>query len=179
MQPKSGGLRPAGIAAWVNLFVPGGGLIMRNRVATGLLLGIAFAAGANLTIAARLLFPDDFSPAARGGSAALAALAYILAQFLLPAAGPRSGRRSASSGRRTALASITEALRQGRIDESAIAELTPLAERDLHVAYRLAQAASLEGDAERSTEAWARVKRLDRHRIYREETDATLQPDGR
>jgi hypothetical protein len=161
-------------ARWLNLIVPGAGLILAGRPLAGFGTGLAFAAALNGALAIWLLIPDDF-PRTAVWCGLTAALAYIVAQFLLlrvDAAARLAGRRDE---RRAALTALMAAIREGRFDQEAAALLEPLAESDLHVAVRVAQAAMLNCDDHRALAAWQRVQRLDPHLIYRSETLAALQ----
>ena len=67
-------------AAWVNLLLPGGGLILLGAVGSGLLAGLLFIACANFALVAVLWFPDDFSGTTQALGIGLAAGAYVGAQ---------------------------------------------------------------------------------------------------
>lgn len=154
-----------------NRAVPGAGLILRGDIAAGLGLGVTFAASANTLLVAMFVLPDDVTLITRVAALAAAAGSYWLAQWRLDRV-REAPDPAAVALRRRALAEATAALRAGRADEALaqLAALEPLAERDLLVAYRLAQAETLAGRAERAREAWRRVRRLDRAGLYKEET---------
>ncbi len=162
---------PARRAAWLNLLLPGAGLILVGSIATGLLIGLAFAARADLALAAALLFPDDFPPAAQLIAAVLTAAIYLLAQLRLAQTLRDLRRRAATAQRGRVLAEVQELLARG--DAARAAELIrPLADQrddDLLVVYRLAQALTAAGDVPGARVAWLRVRELDPHGIYKQQ----------
>src|SRR5262245_3235280 len=161
----------------INLVIPGAGLVLAGRPLAGFGTGLSFAATLNAALALGLLIPDDF-PRTAVWCATAAALFYIVAQFLLLRADARDQASGARNERREALSALVSALREGRSDDAAAARLQPLAECDLHVAYRLAQSATLRADADGALAAWERVRQLDPHHIYRGEMLAALRQIG-
>lgn len=153
--------------------MPGAGLLLAGRPLAGFGVGLAYAAALNAALAIRLLVPDDFPWTAFWSSLA-AATAYVVAQFLLLRAHGDAEAAGTRAERRTALAELLAAVREGRADSNAARRLEALAETDLHVAYRLAQSASLNSDPSAVRAAWERVRLLDPHHIYRTETSAAL-----
>jgi hypothetical protein len=161
-------------AQWLNLILPGGGMICSGDIAGGLTIGLVFAAAATLAVTGSLIIPDDFSPKARNLAIVAGALAYVAAQFLF-AQGVRSRvRRGVADLRRGQLGEATRQLRSGDRD-LAWAALQPLAagvDNDLLLALRWAQAVEMRGDRTEAVAAWARVRRLDAHHLYRREIRA-------
>jgi hypothetical protein len=80
------------IAPWVNLLLPGGGLILVEALVSGVLIGLAFTLCANLALLAVLLFPDDFSRWDQALLIGLAGGSYVGAQLRL--AGELARRRA-------------------------------------------------------------------------------------
>lgn len=155
----------------VNLLIPGGGLILVGSTASGMLVALLFTAAANLGLAAILLFPDDVSPTWRGLGLGVAIGTYFGAQLRYAQSVRDQRRRSAAELRQIALRDVYTALREGRVEEAwrALQPLAEQAEDDLVLAYRLAQVLTARGDGPEALAAWRRVRRLDRHRIYRQE----------
>ena len=137
---------------------------------SGLVVGLVFAACANLAVAAVLLFPDDFSRTVQALGIGVAAGSYVGAQLRF-VRGLRDWRaRVAATGRRQVLWEVRALLERGEHARAleAIAPLAGQATGDLLVAYRLAQAVSGADTAEAARAAWDRVRALDRHGVYKE-----------
>ncbi len=158
-------------AGWINLLVPGAGLVLLGHVAAGLILGLIFTSLANFLLAAILLFPDDVSELWRAAAGGGLVLVYVLAQ-LGQAQVLRAGAVGvAEQRRREALQSAKERLERGEA-QWALQALSPLRETaagDLLLAVRWAQALSAAGQIEEALAAWEVVRKLDRHHIYRRE----------
>jgi len=160
-------------APWVNLLLPGGGMILIGSVASGLLGGLVFAACANLALLAVLLFPDDFSGTTQALAIGLAAGAYVGAQVRFAGCARKLREQTAASFRRRLLWQSQELLAHGEAAH-AVEVLRPLADQacgDLLVAYRLAQALTAAGDVPAARAAWQQVRQLDRHGLYRQHGD--------
>lgn len=160
-------------AGTVNLLLPGGGLILLGATWSGWLVGFLFVASANLALAASLLFPDDFSSRAQSLLIGLAAGCYIGAQVRV-AQSLRQRRATEFQARRAEhLRQAQEHMQRGdaRAARAALEPLAADAAHDLLVAYRLAQVLTAAGDAEAARAAWARVRALDRHRVYRQQIE--------
>ena len=156
-------------ARWINLLVPGGGLIAIGDVWTGVVVALLFALSANGAIAARLLIPDEFSSWLAGLCIGVAGGTYIGAQFRIAHTVRERRREAGLKQRREALAAVSERLERGDGD-GALEALTPLriaADQDLLVAYRLAQVLTMKRDVSAALEAWQQVRVLDRHHVYR------------
>jgi tetratricopeptide (TPR) repeat protein len=167
-------------ATWLNLLLPGGGLILVGAVPSGLLVGLVFAACANFALAAALLFPDDFPPAAQLAGIVLAAAAYLYAQARLAQAVRDLRRQAAAALRRRVLAETQELLARGD-HARALAALSAIADQagaDFLVAYRLAQALTAAGNTAAARRAWLRVRELDPHGIYKPQVAAHLGHRG-
>ncbi len=166
----------AGRASLLNLILPGGGLIAIGALLPGVLVGLAFAASANFALIAILLFPADFTRAYQALGIGLAVGCYLGAQIRLLTTIRARRRAAAARHRRQQLWHARELLERGE-HGAALQVLSSLADTyadDLLVAYRLAQALSLAGSVHAARSAWERVRRLDRHGIYREQTRARL-----
>ena len=159
------------IGQFVNLTVPGGGLILIGSAPLGVLIAVLFTATANFAIAATLLIPDDVSPTWRGLCAGLAIGTYLGAQIRYAQTVRSQRNRTAADRRHSALHVARTALAAGHVDDAwrAIEPLAGLADDDLVLAHRLAQVLTARGDPRAALEAWQRVRRLDRHRLYRDE----------
>ena len=167
----------AGWAAGLNLLVPGAGIILLGRVWMGLIVGLLFVLCANFALWSVLLVPDEFLPWMRGLGIGLAGGSYVGAQIRLAQTVRGEKQRCRAEARRAALAAAQDLTRQGAF-AAALRALQPVrdsAEHDLLIAYRLAQVHTGMQDVEAAEAAWRRVRVLDRHGIYREETHAAEQ----
>ncbi len=161
------------LAAWLNLVLPGGGLIWIGATATGLLAGVAFAACANVALAAVLLVPDEFGAAYQKLVIGLAAGAYAGAQLRFVQTVRQRRAVDLANQRRESLRRVTACLLDGDA-EAALVALQPLrngAEDDLLVMYRLAQVLTAAGNVSAARNAWRKVRALDRHGIYRRQAE--------
>lgn len=152
-----------------NALVPGSGLILQDRLAPGAGLGLIFAGVSNFTLAAFWLIPESVpSPLAEVGLGATVAT-WCVAQIATAQRLRSGGRKDSAVQRRGALRLVQDALAAGDADaaHAAIAPLAELADQDLLVAVRLAQVLTAKRDAAGAAGAWERVRRLDRHHIYR------------
>jgi len=168
---------PLRLVWWGNLVLPGAGLILLGSLASGLLGGLLFAACANFVIAAVFLFPDEFSATHQALGIGLAGGAYLGTQLRLAQA-VRDHRKVAAEARRRQCLRRTEDLLVHGDTAAALEAIMPisdLADSDLLVAYRLAQALTAAGDAAAAHEAWQRVRRLDQHAIYKRQIDQAEQ----
>jgi hypothetical protein len=161
----------------INLVIPGGGLILIGHEALGVLIAILFTIATGYALAASLLFPDDTSATWRGLGIGVAIGTYLGAQLRYAQTVRFQVDQALGDLRRTALAAARAALHAGRADEawSALQPLLPQAETDLLVAYRVAQVLTARGNGLVALNAWRRVRRLDRHRIYRDEVRSNEQ----
>ncbi|MBN2447985.1 MAG: hypothetical protein JXO22_14735 [Phycisphaerae bacterium] len=178
-------IAPANAAAAkvLNLFVPGGGLILLGRAWSGVTVGLLFAACANLAVTSTLLFPDDFSALVQGLSIGVSGGAYFGAQIRLLYCLRELRHVDADHVRDTALRDVHALLAEGQ-PLDALAALEPirhLAQNELLVAYRLAQALTAAGHGVEAIEAWEVVRRLDHHHLYRDlrqQSLAKLKAEG-
>lgn len=167
---------PLRFATWLNLFVPGGGLIVVGRARTGLVTGIAFALSANIALASRLLVPDDVPAWAQNLAIVIACLVYVAAQgLLLRSTRPTGADRTAADVRRAAIREIERLVDAGEYEVArrVIEAHRALAREDLHVAFRRAQVLTEINHADAPT-AWRQLGALDRHGLYRAERLAGL-----
>ena len=157
------------MAGLLNLLVPGAGLIVRGAVGSGLLCGLLFAVCANFTLAACLLFPDELSPAGRAVAILLTGTVYVLIQVRMAQTTGLASRRTKEQLRRERLLRVQECL--GREDVAgALEAIEPLMDRaatDLLVAFRVAEVLTMADDRDGARVAWANVRALDKHGIYR------------
>ncbi len=172
-----------GFAAWLNLVVPGGGLVLVGAYGTGIIAGLLFAAAANLTVTAVLLFPDDFSGRARVLLIVLLGVIYVGAQVRMVQAARRSGQTVAQRRRREILTAAQAALSAAAagaepapapaesVDELArdLQTLARQCPQDLLVWVRLTEVLSTQGAAEAARVAGQHATALDRHGLYRAE----------
>ena len=163
--------RTASIGRLVNLVVPGGGLILVGSELLGVIVGLLFAATAGFALAATLLIPADVPATWRGLGIGVAIGTYLGAQIRFAQTLRERGAQASAERRRAALRAARSALLEGRV-EAAWDSLAPLRdefESDLVLAYRAAQVLTARGDGSAALVAWRRVRRLDRHRVYRRE----------
>jgi|GEM_PF-1161728 len=174
---RNGPSARAWLAGVLNLLVPGLGIIYLGRAWTGLIVGLIFAAFANLALWAVLLIPDDLPDWGPPLALGLAAGAYVGCQVNFVKSSRDRQKCAQEAVRRSALAAVGQALECGDFNaaQAALEPVRHLASQDLLVAYRLAQVLTGLGDAQAACAAWRQVKTLDRHRIYRDEwqTDAS------
>ncbi len=165
------------VVGLVNLVIPGGGLVLRGAVVAGVMIGVVFALCANLALWATLLIPDDFSPWKSGLAIGLAGGTYVGAQIRLRYTVRRQEREAGAGQRRAALEAVRQHLERKDYAAAweAIRPVLGCVESDLLVARRCAQILSGLNKIEAAWEAWGRVRRLDRHQIYREETRSNEQ----
>jgi hypothetical protein len=161
---------------WWNLLVPGAGLVLVGAGWNGVLWGLLFVLLVNAAIAATLLFPDDVSGLTRVACWLAAAGVYCVAQAHFLVAARRARAQQTASQRREVLSEVRRLLAEGRAEEAlaAMGALHAERTRDLLVAYLVAQIHTLRGVREEAIQAWRDLRRLDRHRVYREQVDAAL-----
>jgi len=156
-------------------------LILIGRETLGVMIAILFTMTACYALAATLLFPDDTSATWRGLSIGVAIGTYLGAQIRYAQTVRCQADEAFGDLRRAALRAARGALREGRAEDAwnALRPLLPQAETDLLVAYRVAQVLTARGDRLAALNAWRRVGRLDRHRIYRQEVLENEQALGK
>lgn len=166
--------RAVNVAAALNLLVPGAGLVLVGAVWNGLILGLIFTALANFVLWSLLIAPDDFSAHVRGLAAGVLGGAYLAAQIRLARIVRDREQRERTAARRQALWAAREHLAGGAYAQAlaALEAVRPLADKDVLVAYRFAQAYTGLGDADAAQQAWDRLQALDRHHVYREQLRA-------
>lgn len=161
----------------INLVIPGGGLILIGSELLGVLIAALFTLSASYALAATLLFPDDTSATWRGLGLGVALGSYLGAQLRYAQSVRHQADQADADLRHAALRAARGALADGRADLAweAVQPVLPQAEGDLLVAYRVAQVLTARGAGHAALSAWRRVRRLDRHRIYREEVRVNEQ----
>lgn len=166
---------------WLNLIIPGAGLIACGAVLSGLIVSLLFILTANFAIAATLIVPDDVPRLWTGLTIGVVGGTYIGAQFRLAQTLRERQRSDAIHQRREILSQVHERLLAGDADGAfeAIERLRPQSETDLLVAYRRAQVLTARGDGLAAQRAWQHLKLLDRHHIYRDQTARYLLADDR
>jgi len=163
-----------GWQAGLNLVIPGLGIILIGRTGAGLVVGLLFAACANLAIWAAVLIPDEFSPSLRALLIGLAGGMYFGAQLRF-AQTLREVRQAEQAKRRQEVLREVFACLQQCDYAGALRAIAPLRDRaanDLLVAYRLAQILTGLNEVDAALRAWRQVRALDRHHIYRDEACA-------
>ena len=160
----------------VNLLLPGGGLVLVHRGWTGFIVGITFAAAANYTLAAFLLFPDDFAGWAKVLALLLTLSSYLGAQWIF-----RQTRRLHTNNqylelRRRVFREVQALVnaRDYQAAQQALDQLNEHARDDLVIAVRRAQILTAAQDIPVALEAWRRVAQLDIHRVYGRNVRANL-----
>lgn len=146
-------------------------MILAGAVFEGLLVGLAFTLAANGAICASLLFPDDVHPSNRLLLNLTAVVAYVFPQVRLPFAQRRARRLRYQQNRARALQAAADYLKRGQ-PEQALQSLDPVrfsTDEDLLVAVRFAQAYTAARRIEEATAAWVQVRKLDAHKIYRDD----------
>jgi hypothetical protein len=153
----------------VNLLIPGGGLILAGDAFAGVVFCLLLTVVANLSLAGWLLIPDEVPPPWRITALIVAAGTYILAQLRCAHRLRWEHQQREALRRREVLAAVQRLLDEGRADRAweVLEPLAGLAERDLLVAWRVAQVLTAKRDVEAALAAWQRLRRLDRHRLYR------------
>jgi hypothetical protein len=163
------GERWARRAPWLNLVLPGGGLILVDRIVAGMVIGVIFTAAAGLALAMTLLVPDDFAPSLVALVVGVAGGSYVGAQVRLAQSLREQQAERLEHERSRRLRAAQGHLAAGD-PVAALVELAPLTKRlpdDLLVAYRVAQAQAALGDPAAIRRAWAHVRTLDRHGLFR------------
>ncbi len=156
-----------------NLLVPGSGLILLGDVLTGLVFCLLLTIVANLCLAGWLLIPDEVPPPWRITALIVAAGTYALAQLRCAHRLRRERQQREVLRRREVLAAVQQLLIQDQPARAweLLQPLAGLAEDDLLVAWRVAQVLTAKRDVEAALAAWQRLRRLDRHHLYRTERE--------
>lgn len=162
---------------YLNLLIPGGGLILAGRVVAGLMVGILFVMAAALAIEGNLIAPHGTSRFGAMLTIGLAIGLYLSAQIRMRRAAREARSASSLERRRTTMIAARQAMASGEYPQARELLLQMQRENpaDLHVAYRLAQIASKTEPPEAAREAWRRLRLLDKHRIYKEEIARQLE----
>jgi len=101
-----------------NLLVPGTGLVLLGRLATGVLFGIMWGLVLAALVCATLVWPDAFATDRLGGVVAVAAAVYAGSQVVLYLRWRAIGRHLAGDGRDDAFREALVATLQGRLDDA-------------------------------------------------------------
>lgn len=165
------------LARWVNLAVPGTGLLLLGRWPAGLVTLVAFTTAANGVIWSTLIAPEDWSGWIPGAAGGLAAAAYVAAQLVLSQEIGAARRRICALRRREILAASERLIEAGDLGAglAELERLDPADTRDLPVAVRHAQLLQGLGDWAGARRAWEHVRRIDRHQVYRVVSDEALR----
>lgn len=168
--PTTNAIGPPAPAIWVNLFIPGGGLVLVGRARMGIVLALAFAISANTALVSRLILPDDVPNWLQNLAIILACVLYIAANGLLLSAARPGGQRAKAAARNASLREIERLVAAGEFKTALrlIEVNRRLVEGDLHLAFRRAQLLTEVGD-DAAALAWKQLGSLDRHGIYRAE----------
>lgn len=157
----------------LNLLVPGAGLILLGDVAAGLAFCLLFAILLNLCLAGWLLIPDEVPPPWRITSLAVATGTCALAQLRCAHRLRWEREQREARRRREVLADVQRLAAEGRVAEAweRLEPLAALSDRDLLIAWRVAQVLTAKRDVEAALAAWQRLRRLDRHHLYQTERE--------
>lgn len=164
----------AGLAAALNLVLPGAGVILLNAPWTGLGLGLLFALCANLAIVALLILPDDFTRGTAQAIILLTILSYLAAQASLTVTLRQATRRTLAAERRNALRVMQAGLDAGDAG-AALHALEPLLEHqpdDLALLSWRARLLDVAGRRADADAAWLEVAKRDPDGVYRAELRA-------
>jgi len=161
-------------APWVNLILPGAGLILVDSLLAGVVVGLLFTACANLALVELLLFPDEWSRELKLLTVGVTVGTYFGAQLRLVVTMKTGRERSRTAHRRARLWEARALTEQGEHIRACevLNDLCSENPDDLLVNYRLAQSLTDAGEVPAAREAWQRVRSLDRHGIYRAQIDA-------
>jgi hypothetical protein len=163
--------RDVRFSQWINWIVPGAGMVAMSRLANGCIVAAIFAASANFAIYSVYIAPGNVGDWIAGLTIGVAGGTYLGAQLRLQTIIRQERASRASRQRREILTSVNKLIERQAYDEARreIERLSDVLDADLLVAYRYAQILTHLEDAGLA-EAWSRVQRLDRHKIYRTET---------
>ncbi|MGE3181159.1 MAG: hypothetical protein AB7N71_05970 [Phycisphaerae bacterium] len=155
----------------INLFLPGGGLILSGRVLAGLTTGLLFVAAAALAIDGNLIAPHRTPRTLALLTIGLTIGLYIAAQIRMSRAAREARDETRIARRRAEMIEAHRALDAEDFPRAKelLLDLQRENPADLHVAYRLAQLAIHTESPETAREAWRRLRMLDKHRIYKSE----------
>lgn len=164
-------------ARWVNLAVPGAGLLLLGHGFTGAASLLLFTAAGHGVLWSLYITPDDWSPWAPAALGAATAACYVASQLLTSQA-VRAAKRTLQRTQRRQLIAASQQLRDEGDLREALARLEPLQPSqtpDLLLAVRHAQLLLASHDWAGARRAWERVRRMDRHRIYQTVSDEALR----
>jgi len=102
----------------VNLLVPGAGLVLLGRLATGVLLGMVWGSALAALVVATLVWPDAVAAGRLVGVLAAAAVVYVGAQVVLYVRWRAAGQHVVSDQRDEAFREALVATLQGRLDDA-------------------------------------------------------------
>ena len=164
-------------ARTLNLMVPGAGLILLNRVGSGLVLGLAFSITTAALICARFITPESYSGSTRVFLFLAAAACYIASQSLVARAFVARDHQRDAERRREALKAAALASTYGDHDRAAEILRRQLRAHpaDLLLQVRLAEVLEKSGDLAGASEVWQAVQVLDKHRVYKTRIEAFQQ----
>lgn len=168
--------RQAFWSPWINLVVPGSGLILIGWPWVGWLIGLLFVLSLNVALATTLLIPDEYPGWIGGLAIGLAGGTWLGAQLRLRQCLNTRQLSLSEAHRNSRIRAALEAVDAGDQVRAleALQEIASEADHDLLVAYRVAQVISTTDDLAGAREAWERVSRLDRYHLYRSVVRAEL-----
>lgn len=154
----------------VNLAAPGAGLVLLGRIWEGVGWWFLFAASINLAVAGSYAIPETVGLTGTRVAWMSAAFVYIICQWRYVEVSRQEQSRSRSDARRRVLNEVQQFLEAGEGDGAwrAAQPLLNEAQQDVYVAFLMTRIHTLRGDLTAAREAWAIVRRLDRHRVYRD-----------
>lgn len=170
---------------FLNLVMPGCGLVWVGRLVWGLVLAVLFAPAAGVLALAWLVAPQALPPAAVAVAAGVAGGAFVAAQVLLL----QDYRLRNDEAWRHHVAALEESAREyfeaGNPFEAllAVEELLEVNPDDLEAHLLKARILAADGKYARAAEAYRRLERVDVHGVHRREVAEALaryepQPAG-
>ncbi|MCG3181011.1 MAG: hypothetical protein BIFFINMI_03378 [Phycisphaerae bacterium] len=161
---EPGDPRPVRRARWLNVVLPGGGLVLRDRWLTGLLIGLAFWFPLTTAFYFTWIAPTQLRPIWAAGLLAGAILAYVAAQIALAVVlAARDGELADYAGRTVPLLRAAYVAMSDGDWIAAQIELERLLAVDReHFEGNLTQARllALSGKNDQARQAYARCRRL-------------------
>lgn len=151
---------------FLNILLPGTGLILRRREWLGLSLAMIFAICGNAAIAGWMIAPRTLPPRLTSSSAALAGFAWVLAQYLHFRQGRILARTRHSLEALLAEARAAMAERDFAAARRALDHGVALDDEDVELHVLRARLLEMEGNRQAGREEWRLVMKLDRRKQY-------------